>query len=294
LRTVLATDDKNRLQTDKSLVEKVAEGRALSEDERGQIETRIADETVKQSVTEVVTAARKGGRRKGQKCGNGRGAAHDLAIQARRRLVFQHRSHHPATPVRKIAKLLGCAVVTVMKDIQALRVQHAEVFSPLANIDMVGKTLEQYDILAGTSLRLAEAYTTPHNKSVMFRAATQALVAKTNLMLDTGIISKAALRHQHSGPGGSPIPMAVTVNEPTVAEKAAALMASLAAEQIVPRQDKPANGDPSLTPKVNEGQSGHEGATRLPASGGTGAPAVMPNLPQRGDAPIPSAPPAKR
>ena len=216
-KTIIKADDSNAVKREAEIVERVAQGRALTAETRGELEGTILNAEMAQISTTTATSKDAGKHRS-----PGKHAARDLAIAARRQLVLEARTHYPPFTIRQIAERLKIAVQTVMRDIAALREQNAHILDGSANAEILGRAFMQLDILYGKAISQAENYTSPTSKAQFQRNAAQALEAKIKLMLDTGVLKKAPDRQEVTVKGDATSPVAWTKME-----KVAALRAQL-------------------------------------------------------------------
>ncbi len=225
-QVVLQADTANAAKPNKALVEKVAEGRGLTPTERDDLEGTIANAQVVQLTASIAETSTKFAPGKHQ---HKRTREKDLAVASRRQLIMEYRSQHPPIQIRDIAKRLGISPATVMKDIAALRIRHSQFMEGMDGMEIIGRTLDQYDMLAGKQQALAESYTSPKAKAAMLKNVQSCLEAKANLMADVGLIRRAPARidNRHANADGSPLsnlPMAQVLNGPTVTPREKARM----------------------------------------------------------------------
>lgn len=198
-KIVLASDATNVTEHEKRLLQKVVDKKPLSDAERGKLEGVMAKANSDQLRIRTAASAGKAEARK-TKSTIAIGTK-DFAIAARRRLVLELRMRHPAPSISAIAEELKVNRDTIWRDICALRKEHAEVLDGRANMELLGQTLAQYDILHGKSMALAEQFSGPNAKATLLRTAGAALDSKTRLMADTGVIRRAPVKTEHSATG---------------------------------------------------------------------------------------------
>jgi hypothetical protein len=194
---ILRTNENNVDAATKRLLQKVVDKRPLSEEEIGELEGIQANhQLLEEAKTKDIEPA-------GDQTAavatrfNFKKAERDLAVQSRRRLVLELRTQHPPVTIREIARRLEISTDTVQKDIDAIKETHAKVLDGALTLHILGQTCEQYDILYGKAMALAEKFTSPMAKAAFIRTAISALDSKSRLMGETGIIHKVPERHEH-------------------------------------------------------------------------------------------------
>ncbi len=138
----------------------------------------------------------------------------DFKNESRRQIITRLRMTHPPLSLRQIAQKVGCCVDTVMKDIRFLRTQFTSEYFAENNRAAVARACMELQTLA--SQFLTEAENLPKNpnwateRSSLYGRALQALDQRNNIMMECGIINKAATKIETSGPDGKPIMYDVT------------------------------------------------------------------------------------
>lgn len=186
-RTVLDADDANR-RSSKRVVQKAAEKKPLSKRERSELEGVATPKPLPPKAPEQP-----------KKRGNGRSAEKDLAVIARRRRVYRMRMEHPPVPIREIANLLDVDTKTVMSDLKALRASFAKADIARENIEALGKSIAELEILAGEALADMKRYTAAGDRAMLARTALAALKERNQILMDVGIITKVPDKIELSG-----------------------------------------------------------------------------------------------
>jgi hypothetical protein len=138
----------------------------------------------------------------------------DFKNDSRRQILVRLRMTHPPLSIRQIADRLKCSVNTVMADIRFLRTQFSSEYFADNNRAAVARACAELQALAAQFLTEAEnmpkgpMWTT--ERSSLYGRALQALDQRNNIMMECGIMSKAAVKIETSGPDGQPIAYDVT------------------------------------------------------------------------------------
>lgn len=147
-----------------------------------------------------------GGREKGEEL--------DFKNDSRRQILIRLRMTHPPLSIRQIAERLKCSPDTVMKDIRFLRTQFSAEYFAENNRAAVARACAELQALAAQFLTEAENLKPPARfateRSSLYGRALQALDQRNSIMMECGIISKAAIKIETSGPDGQPIAYDVT------------------------------------------------------------------------------------
>lgn len=193
---ILRTNEANVDATTKRLLQKVVDKRPLSEEEIGELEGIVANQQLLQEHKDSALA--EGADTPDAKVTrhNFKRAERDLAVQSRRQTILEMRTQHPPVPIRAIAERLGISTDTVCKDIDAIRERHSKILDGTMSVALLGQTCQQYDVLYGKAMALAEKYTGAQAKAAFMRTAISALDAKGRLMADTGVIQRVPERHE--------------------------------------------------------------------------------------------------
>lgn len=193
---ILRTDEKNVDAQTKRLLQKVVDKRPLSEEELGALEGIVANEMLRKKYQAHALQPGEDTPDAKKTRNTFRAIEQDIVQAARRRVVFELRNQHPPFTVREIADKMGIATDTVIRDLRAIRDQHNKVLDGSATIRILGHTCEQYDVLHGKAMALAELYTSPMAKAAFLRTAISALDSKAKLMGETGIIHRVPERQE--------------------------------------------------------------------------------------------------
>lgn len=200
---ILRTNEKNVDATTKRLLQKVVDKRPLSEEEIGEIEGIVANANLQVQIASGEFAEDPPDQAPPDKESEveleelRKREAKKEKIVARRQLVFEMRCQHPPVTVREICKRLSISMDTCMKDIQAIKLTHAQILSETGeNLAKLGGTVAQYDLIFRKAMTLSDSYTSPMAKAAMMRTALTALDGKTRLMGDTGIILRVPERQE--------------------------------------------------------------------------------------------------
>lgn len=138
----------------------------------------------------------------------------DFKNDSRRQILVRLRMTHPPLSLKQIADKLGCCVNTVIADIRFLRTQFTSEYFAENNRAAVARACAELQTLAAQFLTEAEKlpktpmWTT--ERSSLYGRALQALDQRNNIMMECGIINKAATKIETSGPDGKPIMYDVT------------------------------------------------------------------------------------
>lgn len=138
----------------------------------------------------------------------------DFKNESRRQMVTRMRMTHPPLSLKQMAERLGCCVNTVIADIRFLRTQFTSEYFAENNRAAVARACAELQTLAAQFLTEAEKlpktpmWTT--ERSSLYGRALQALDQRNNIMMECGIINKAATKIETSGPDGKPIMYDVT------------------------------------------------------------------------------------
>jgi hypothetical protein len=138
----------------------------------------------------------------------------DFKTDSRRQIIVRLRMTHPPLSLRQIADKLKCSVDTVMADIRFLRTQFTSEYFADNNRAAVARACAELQTLAAQFLTEAENLPKHANwtteRSSLYGRALQALDQRNNIMMECGIINKAATKIETSGPDGKPIMYDVT------------------------------------------------------------------------------------
>lgn len=146
--------------------------------------------------------------------GSGRSEEMDFKNDSRRQILVRLRMTHPPLSLKQIANKLGCCINTVIADIRFLRTQFTSEYFAENNRAAVARACAELQTLAAQFLTEAEKlpktpmWTT--ERSSLYGRALQALDQRNNIMMECGIINKAATKIETSGPDGKPIMYDVT------------------------------------------------------------------------------------
>jgi len=185
----------------KKILQKVVDKKRLSENEVGDLEGIIANEKLNRCLntgdmptatarTSKAPLAVKKTRMAFRKIDD------EIAVFDRRRQVMEYRMQHPPMTVRAIAAKMEISVPTVLNDMQAIRDRHNRILDTRHTMRLLGQTVEQYDILHGKALALADSFTSPMAKAALLRTAISALDSKSRLMGETGVIHRVPERQE--------------------------------------------------------------------------------------------------
>lgn len=215
-RVILDTDAKNFDATTKRLLQKVVDKRPLSEEEKGELEGIMAAHKLHEDVTSLSKdrgdgegngmpepmaagqVARKIDQRLNHKWTDPvrlyQAAEENEELWDRRRVVMEMRSQHPPVSLNKIAEKLGIDHATVRRDILQSRRRYASVLGQKFTLQMLGRTVDQYDVILGRAMSMIDQFSSPMAKAAFLRTAVSALDSKTRLMTETGIIQRVPER----------------------------------------------------------------------------------------------------
>lgn len=216
--TILAANVKNIDSRSKRILQKVVDKKPLSDEEVGELEGIVANAKVYQDLndvgpevseseirqvaageTELSSAIETRSLRAIMKEGEEAIEAHEYAVtqrKARRRLVMELRMQHPPMPSRQIAEKLKVNRSTILNDIKMIKREHEKVLDTSRTIELLGNTAEQYDVISGKAMTLADQYTNPMAKAALLRTALAAMDSKSRLMMETGIIHRVPERQE--------------------------------------------------------------------------------------------------
>lgn len=192
-------------------------------------------------------------------------APSDFARAARRRMVLELRCQWPPLGIRQIAEQLGISRNVVWDDLQALKQVHSDMLDGRDTAEIVGRTLDQWDIIIGKAMKGVETYSSPLHKAAMLRTASRGLEMKMKLLEQTGLMAQMGKTldtlERLPGVGGRPEIEANKVL--TVREKIAVFKAQLAlkngkapSEPVVDAVAEPVKV--ARTGKVLQAESGSE------------------------------------
>lgn len=228
--TVLKAADTLKQDPVTDAIRQVAAKQPISGSQREALESVVADGAERQTATEIIKSSGRVGKPEAKLGRGGRRAERDLAVQARRQMIISYRFRWPPTPVREIARLMEISTNTVIKDLNAIRRERAEMFTGTRGQEMVAEAIAQLEIIAIQSLGTAAEHKNPATKARQRRVAISAIEAKVAMMQDAGMAPRAPSRIEQSGPNGGPIPIESTEKSLTKAEKIAAMAAARAAK----------------------------------------------------------------
>lgn len=151
----------------------------------------------------------------------------DVTQDNRRQLVLRLRMKWPPYSIQQIADQLKISTVTVMKDIRYLRTQFSSAYFAENNAAAVGRACAELQTMAYQFLTEAEqldATSQSTERAALYGRSLQALQQRNDIMMECGIMSKAAIKIETSGPDGKPIQYDLTTS--SVQERIAALKAA--------------------------------------------------------------------
>lgn len=154
------------------------------------------------------------GKRRGAPRNRERESENDITHENRRQVLVRLRMNFPPLSIRQLAETLKCSTATVMKDLKFLRTQFSSSYFAENNMAAVTRACAELEGLCGQFL--SEAQALPHDpewtneRSNLYGRALQALENRNKIMMECGIISKAAIKIETSGPNGQPIAFDVT------------------------------------------------------------------------------------
>ncbi len=191
---ILRSNEKNVDAITKRLLQKVVDKKTLSEEEIGELEGIVANETLRKTHQAMALAPDADTPDAIVTRTNFKKMERDVSVQARRRIIVELRTQQPPVPIRQIAERLNIATDTVCKDIAAIREQNREILDGSKTLEILGQTCTQFDILYGKAMTLMEQYSGPMAKAAFLRTAISALDSKAKLMGETGIIHRVPER----------------------------------------------------------------------------------------------------
>jgi hypothetical protein len=147
--------------------------------------------------------------------------------------------HWPPYSVRSIAQALGCSTVTVCEDLKYLRTEFSSQYFAENNRAAVARACAEAQALAFQFLSEADALRPSWvtEKAALYGRALQALQMRNDIMTECGIMSKAAIKIETTGPNGQPIQFDVTTT--SIQERIDALKANaLAALKPKPAKEE--------------------------------------------------------
>ncbi len=192
-KVILRTNEKNVDASTKRLLQKVVDKRPMSEEEIGELEGIIVNA---QLVGQHNHALNNIAAETDNKLAKLTRRELEISIENRRRIIAELRSQQPPLSVRKIAEKLDVTTATVMNDINAIRAQHERIMDSSKTLEMLGQTVNQYDILHGKAMALCDSFSSPMAKAAFLRTAISALDSKSKLMGETGIIHRVPERQE--------------------------------------------------------------------------------------------------
>lgn len=153
-------------------------------------------------------------------------AAEELTMENRRQQILRLRMHWPPYSVRAIAQALGCSTTTVCEDLKYLRTEFTTEYFAENNRAAVSRACAEAQALAFQFLSEADALRPSWvtEKAALYGRALQALQMRNDIMTECGIMSKAAIKIETSGPDGKPMQFDVTTT--SIQERIDALKAN--------------------------------------------------------------------
>lgn len=153
-------------------------------------------------------------------------AGEELTQENRRQQILRLRMHWPPYSVRSIAQALGCSTVTVCEDLKYLRTEFSSDYFAENNRAAVTRACAEAQALAFQFLSEADALRPSWvtEKAALYGRALQALQMRNDIMTECGIMSKAAIKIETTGPNGQPIQFDVTTT--SIQERIDALKAN--------------------------------------------------------------------
>lgn len=144
-------------------------------------------------------------------------------------MVLELRCQWPPMGIRQIAEKLGITRSIVWDDLQALKAIHRDMLDGRDTAEMVGKTIDQWDIIIGKAMAGVETYSNPLHKAAMLRTASRGLEMKMDLLKETGLIEQMKLTLPELGrlPGNGTRPEIPEDRILSVREKIAVFKAQL-------------------------------------------------------------------
>jgi hypothetical protein len=157
----------------------------------------------------------------------------ELTRENRRQQILRLRMHWPPYSVRSIAQALGCSTTTVCNDLKYLRTEFSSEYFAENNRAAVARACAEAQALAFQFLSEADALRPSwvQEKAALYGRALQALQMRNDIMTECGIMSKAAIKIETSGPDGKPMQFDLTTT--SIQDRINALRASSVAAAIV-------------------------------------------------------------
>lgn len=155
-------------------------------------------------------------------------AGEELTQENRRQQILRLRMHWPPYSVRSIAAALGCSTTTVVDDLKYLRSEFSSEYFAENNRAAVARACAEAQALAFQFLSEADALRSSwvQEKAALYGRALQALQMRNDIMTECGIMSKAAIKIETSGPDGKPMQFDLTTT--TIQDRINALKANAA------------------------------------------------------------------
>lgn len=132
----------------------------------------------------------------------------------RRQMLVRLRMRFPPLSIRQLAATLKCSTATVLKDLKYLRTEFTSEYYAENNRAAVANACAELQSMAAQFLTEAEELPKKPmwtaERSSLYGRALQALQQRNQIMMECGIMSKAAIKIEASGPDGKPISYDVT------------------------------------------------------------------------------------
>ena len=140
--------------------------------------------------------------------------ARELSRDARRQQILRLRMHVPPYSVRAIAEALGCSTVTVCDDLKYIRSEFTSEYFAENKRAAVARACAEAQALCFQFLSEADALPKAwvNEKAALYGRSLQAMQMRNDIMTECGIMSKAAIKIETSGPDGKPMQLDLTTS----------------------------------------------------------------------------------